>query len=79
MRCSCCDKKLTEYESTLKHAETGHFLDTCLDCLSDISKDTPMPVKGRKDLLVDVVIHDDVDELTEAEYNNYTDTKDNEE
>ncbi len=54
MRCSCCDSKLTDYETTLKHAVTGAYLDTCLDCLSDIAKEVPMPVKGRKDLLVNV-------------------------
>ena len=77
MRCSCCNKRLSDYETTLKHAETGQYLDTCLDCLSDIAHQVPMPVKARKDLIPDMDIHEDVDELTEDEYNRYS--KDNEE
>lgn len=66
MRCSCCDKNLTDYETTLKHAETGVYLDTCLDCLSDIAKEVPMPVKGRKDLLVNVQDTDTADNELEG-------------
>ena len=72
MRCSCCNKRLSDYETTLKHAETGQYLDTCLDCLSDIAHQVPMPVKARKDLIPDMDIHEDVDELTEVEYNRYS-------
>ena len=72
MRCSCCNKRLSDYETTLKHAETGAYLDTCLDCLSEIAHQVPMPVKARKDLIEDMVIHEDVDELTEVEYNRYS-------
>ena len=72
MRCSACNKKLSDYETTLKHAVTGEYLDTCLDCLSEIAKDVPMPVKARKDLIPDMDIHDDVDELTDVEYNRYS-------
>ncbi len=77
MRCSCCNKRLSDYETTLKHAETGQYLDTCLDCLSDIAHHVPMPVKARKDLIPDMDIDREVDELTEDEYNRYS--KDNEE
>lgn len=77
MRCSCCNKRLSDYETTLKHAETGSYLDTCLDCLSEIAHDVPMPVKARKDLIPDMDIDREVDELTEVEYNRYS--KDNEE
>lgn len=31
-----------------------------------------MPVKARKDLIEDMVIHEDVDELTDVEYNRYS-------
>ncbi len=46
MRCQCCDKNLSDYESTLRHAETNEFLDTCLRCL----RDTGIPTLGRPDL-----------------------------
>ena len=72
MRCSCCNKRLSDYETTLKHGVTGEYLDTCLDCLSDIAHDVPMPVKARKDLVPSMDIHDDVDELTDVEYNRYS-------
>ena len=71
MRCGCCNKRLSDYETTLKHAVTGAYLDTCLDCLSEIAHDVPMPVKARKDLIADMDIHEEVDELTEQEYNKY--------
>lgn len=77
MRCSCCNKRLSDYETTLKHAETGQYLDTCFDCLSDIAHQVPMPVKARKDLVPNMDIDREVDELTEDEYNRYS--KDNEE
>ena len=79
MRCSCCNKRLSDYESTLKHAETGAYLDTCLDCLSEIAHDVPMPVKARKDLIPDMGIDADVDELTDVEYNRYSKDNDEEE
>lgn len=72
MRCSCCNKRLSDYETTLKHAVTGSYFDTCLSCLSEIAHDVPMPVKARKDLIPDMDIHDDIDELTDAEYNRYS-------
>lgn len=72
MRCSCCDRRLSDYETTLKHGETGQYLDTCLDCLSEIAHDVPMPVKARKDLVPDMDIHKDIDELSEDEYNRYS-------
>ena len=51
---------------------TGAYLDTCIGCLSEIAHDVPMPVKARKDLIANMDIHEDVDELTEQEYNKYS-------
>lgn len=79
MRCTCCNKRLSDYETTLKHAVTGEYLDTCTDCLSDIAHDVPLPVKARKDLIADMDIHEEVDELTEQEYNKYSKGNDEEE
>jgi hypothetical protein len=53
-RCNCCDKRLSDYELTLRHAMTNEFMDTCMDCLSEIAESVPLMVKGRKDLLVSV-------------------------
>jgi len=77
MRCTCCNKRLSDYESTLKHAETGHYLDTCTDCLSEIAYDVPMLVKDRKDLITSMDNQEELDSLTDMEYNKYS--KDNDE
>ena len=77
MRCECCNKRLSDYESTLKHAETGHYLDTCMDCLSEIAYDVPMLVKDRKDLIASMDNQEELDSLSDMEYNKYS--KDNDE
>ena len=77
MRCECCNKRLSDYESTLKHAETGHYLDTCMDCLSEIAYDVPMLVKDRKDLIASMDNQEELDSLSDIEYNKYS--KDNHE
>lgn len=46
MRCTCCNKALNDYESTLKSATTGEYLDTCMNCLQDLDIETI----GREDL-----------------------------
>ena len=46
MRCTCCNRNLNDFESTLKHAETGAYLDICLKCLEDLN----IPTQGRSDL-----------------------------
>jgi hypothetical protein len=37
MRCYCCNRNLSDYESTLKSATTGEYLDTCKKCLEDLN------------------------------------------
>ncbi len=71
MRCGCCNKKLSDYETTLKHAVTGAYLDTCIDCLSEIAHEAPIPVKGRKDLIADMGMQERLDTDDEPLYNNY--------
>lgn len=56
MRCSCCNKNLSDYESTLRHAETLAFLDTCLQCLKEIA----IPTMGRSDLNPYERVDDDI-------------------
>ena len=36
MRCGCCNKVLSSFESCLKHPVTGEYLDICQCCLKDI-------------------------------------------
>lgn len=33
MRCSCCDKLLTDFESSVKSVATGEYLDSCIKCI----------------------------------------------
>ena len=71
MRCSVCNRILSDYETTLKHSVTGEYMDTCIDCLSEIAQDVPMPVKGRKDLIVSMDIEEKLDNSEDTLYNNY--------
>lgn len=34
MKCDCCQVTLSDVEATLKHPETGAYLDMCFDCLA---------------------------------------------
>ncbi len=55
IKCSCCDRFLSDYESTLRHAITREFLDTCNKCLEDLN----IPVVGRPDLEKTTCIEDE--------------------
>lgn len=46
MRCQCCNRNLSDYESTLRHAITNQFVDMCNKCLKEVD----IPVRGRPDL-----------------------------
>lgn len=35
MRCQCCNKNLSDFESRLRHPVTNDFLDICSRCLPD--------------------------------------------
>jgi hypothetical protein len=39
MRCYCCDRVLSDFESTRKSATTGEYLDMCNKCYSTIKDD----------------------------------------
>ena len=41
MRCTACDKILTDYEATRKSAESLEYLDLCNECYSYIVADVP--------------------------------------
>lgn len=55
MRCTCCNKTLNDYESTLRHAVTNEFLDMCSVCIKDVGID----FKGRTDLKGLAEVYDD--------------------
>ncbi len=35
MRCCCCNRLLSDYESTLRHPVTLEFTDICMKCMPD--------------------------------------------
>jgi len=51
MKCVCCNKVLSDYEATLKHAETGEYLDTCMECLGEIQALVPLSTIDNPSLL----------------------------
>ena len=61
MHCSCCDRLLTEFESTRRNANTFQFIDLCKVCFEDVKP--YVPTIDRKDLIseadLDVVDDDD--------------------
>jgi hypothetical protein len=62
MRCVCCNKLLSDYEATLKHGETGEYLDTCSSCLDDIMSEVDLHVKDNPKLLQKNNTDDDFDD-----------------
>jgi hypothetical protein len=49
MHCSCCDRLLTEFESTRRNANTFQFIDLCKVCFEDVKP--YVPTIDRKDLI----------------------------
>ena len=39
MRCVCCNKMLTDFESSRKSVTSGEYLDMCTDCYKHIKED----------------------------------------
>jgi uncharacterized metal-binding protein YceD (DUF177 family) len=46
VRCDCCNRLLSDYEATLRHAVTNEFINTCNRCLDGLE----IPTRGRPDL-----------------------------
>lgn len=69
MRCTVCNAALSDYESTVRHAITGKFLDICQNCF--MAMDVDIPTHDRKDLLHEADIPS-MDELLDN-YEDYTD------
>jgi hypothetical protein len=63
MHCNCCDRLLTEFESTRRNANTFQFIDLCKVCFEDVKPF--VPTIDRADLITEA----DLDEEPEDEYN----------
>lgn len=64
MRCYCCNRNLSDYESTIKSATTGNFLDMCMKCIQDMDIEYVGNNKNDNDLIDEF---DEVDEVFEDE------------
>ena len=66
MRCACCDKNLNDYESTLRHAITDAYLDTCRKCLKGLGIPVKMnshePDAASPDEIEDLMLDEELDE-----------------
>lgn len=54
MRCQCCNKMLSDFESTRKNAKSGEYMDMCNECIGHLPPNQ-FQFKTRPDLLVDKV------------------------
>ncbi|HET8685597.1 MAG TPA: hypothetical protein VFM18_02895 [Methanosarcina sp.] len=58
MRCACCNKILSDFEATRRHAVTGEFLDICNKCFEGLG----IPALDRTDLPENEETVDDMEE-----------------
>lgn len=54
MRCDCCNKRLNDYEASLKSAEFGVYMNTCKKCLDGLNIETV----GRDELSPQSIVED---------------------
>lgn len=47
IRCDCCNKRLSDYETSLKSVESGEYMNTCVKCLSGLG----IAVQGNSSLI----------------------------
>jgi hypothetical protein len=64
MHCSCCDRLLTEFESTRRNANTFQFIDLCKVCFENVKPF--VPTIDRADLITEA----DLDEEPPDENDN---------
>jgi hypothetical protein len=50
MRCQCCNRNLSDYESALRHPVTMEYLDICTKCLQDIPIEPIEPINSVNDV-----------------------------
>lgn len=64
MRCSCCDRNLNDYESTIRYAESGEFADLCNRCRTTMDG---VKFFSRRDLEPNSLSPQDVEDYEENE------------
>lgn len=65
MRCYCCNKNLSDYESRLRSANSNEFLDMCKKCLesAEIPYSAPVDTEDTVVFDEDEFIEEDNDDL----------------
>ncbi len=59
MRCLSCNTQLSDYEATIKYADTQKYVDLCSKCLSTISD---LPIQVRPDLAHEEIVEEEWEE-----------------
>jgi len=59
MRCLCCNKLLTDFESSRKSVTTGEYIDMCTDCYRHIRDDVDV-IENNNLLHIQDVIDDEL-------------------
>ena len=70
MHCSCCDRLLTEFESTRRNANTFQFIDLCKVCFEDVKPF--VPTIDRTDLMTEADLDEEQDTNDDLEGLPYT-------
>ena len=65
MHCNACNRLLSDFESTRKHAITFEFLDLCKVCFEDVK--TIIPTIDRRELMTEQDFDTDPDDDTDTE------------
>lgn len=66
MHCRACDRLLTEYQSTLKNAVTGQYMDLCKVCLEDIKPFVKLI--DRKDLITEADLDNEPEDDLDTDF-----------
>jgi hypothetical protein len=66
MRCCCCNKELSDWESTRKSALTGQYLDMCQDCV-ELGDSSDFTLLERPDLLGKTSIDDELEGFNDGQ------------
>ncbi len=66
MRCKCCNKRLSDFESTRKVEGTSEYLDMCNSCFNSSGLAAIVPIQERADLRTIEDDESDIDSVKEA-------------
>jgi len=62
-RCVSCNRNLSDFEATRKHAVTGEYLDICNKCFKDVVGAIPVDERAdlKKEESIEIEVTEDVD------------------